>query len=103
MSVRGRIERLERVLAPRSEPEPEPLLNRHEMAVVVALRIKRKLASNPHKTERPDPAHLRQLSPEERDKIRSFVDLQIKRAKEIEAAGRLPGVLASLRAKGYEA
>ena len=103
MRLHNRVSKLERSLGSRNAAEHVPLLTRDEMAVAITLQIERNRASNPSKAAmRIAPADTPQMSQDERDKFRSCLNLQIKHANAIEAAGRLPEVLASLRAKGVD-
>ena len=100
MSFRRRVNRLERVIGQPDDPKGLPPLTRDEMAVRTLKLLDRMVAGLPL----PDRFRLvddsRPLSRQERQKFRSAVALQIQTAKAVKAAGRLPEVLASLRAKG---
>ena len=100
MSLRNRIDKLERGLAPRNEPDLVPFLTRDEMAVLIIQQTKQALK---------DAMSCKGIRPSFADKaLLSFEPFSagIKwaqdRAREVEAAGHLPDVLARLRAKGYD-
>ena len=91
MSLRSRLDKLERDLAPQVDAAQPPLLTRDEMAVAAERQIERIRASKSHAAQQAAPPERPQLSQEDRAKIRSAINFQIKRANAIEAEGRLRG------------
>lgn len=102
MSLKSRIARLERLIEAPSETAELPFLTRDEMAVFIPLRVKRFKRSKPKKRGKRTAAGGPKLPPEELERLAKFVDRQLQKANTIKAEGRLPEVLARLRAKGAE-
>ena len=100
MSLRNRIDKLERSLALRYEPELVRFLTRDEMAVLLLQQAKQALKDAIRcKGIRPSSADKPLLSFEE---FSAGISWAQNLAKEVEAAGRLAAVMASLHAKGCD-
>jgi|GEM_PF-7127319 len=100
MSLRNKVQKLERAMGPPDEKHPCPFLTRDEMAVYAALTVERILALKRNKKKPRTHKFDLPVAPEDKQKRNEVFATTVEKAKAIEAAGRLPEILDILRSKG---